>query len=223
MSETASEAAPEPRKIPEDIKTLADACAVHFRGTNRLWMFSASLSLAVIGAGTGSIQIAGTEIRPELFFPLAAIILALVNLAFGAEYLQAHRAHEIFIANLKRLNADETNFAGQYKLADAAHALYASSLVRLNPFSHFLPNSLGNRIKHIKLAIDWIFYAVPIVGCFLAAGLGGLFSGFGWPGEIVITGWIRWPFAVLFLVTLSASALLAAVGFRYWRGGYGTD
>ena len=220
MSDTNTDTAAANSMIPQDIKTLADACAVHFRGTNRLWIFSASLSLAVIGAGAGSIHFAGAEIKAELFFPMAAIVLALVNLAFGAEYLQAHRVHEIFIASLKKSGAEEAEFAGPYKLADAAHALYASSLIRLNPFTHFLPKFLSGWIRHVKLAIDLIFYAVPIAGCFMAGGLGGLFNSFGWSSEIAITGWIRWPFLLLFLVTLSTSVLLAFVGLRYWREGY---
>jgi hypothetical protein len=188
---------------------------------NRLWLFAAALTMAVLG-GPGII--ADTPLPERLFYPAAAVVLALVNLAFCAEYLQSHRAHAIFIAKLSRDAANEIEFAPGYNLADAAHALYTSSLVRLGPLAHFLPERSRASVKHVKLFVDLVFYAVPVGGCFLAAWHGGLLSYIGLSGVVVLPWWwVKLPFALLFLATLAASAVLVRVGVKYWRDGYGAE
>lgn len=205
--------------IPDDLKTLAEACTIHYRGFSRLWAFAATVTFLVIASTpqNGTFEMLGIHMSEALFYPVAAVFLIILNVNYCSAHLQAYRIQEMFAARLKYCGADSIEFTERDSLKDVAHALYAPAFTRLYPISHFLPESMGRYFKYPKLLTDALFIGFPIFGCGFAACKGGLFG----PAAGFCKAELHWMlvvvFCILFVLSLIPTLALMARAFKSWR------
>jgi hypothetical protein len=193
--------------IPENVRTLADACSIHFRASSRLWTVAATLTLIVFNAkaSEGTVKILGFEMDSAYLYPVCASLLAIINVAYCSAHLQAYRITLMYHDLLESLGAKNIDFSPHFSIADAAHTLYIPALNRVYPLTHFVPKRI-RRIVYvlIKLPTDFLFYSVPTVGCLFAL------SRTEWEWE-----WALLPLLIIVLASVGASLILLTQGLRW--------
>ena len=195
---------PQPDAIPTDVRTLADACSIHYRVSSRLWTLAATITLVVVTAkaSEGTITFLGFGMDPAHLYPVCAMLLAIINIAYCSAHLQAFHISFMFRDLLNSLDAEKQVFSSNFSVADAAHALSAPALNRIYPLTRFLPERVGGlAYKVVKLPTDILFFAVPVFGCVYA-----LFR--------ASRTW-QWCLGILVLVSVFASLILVVQSCRW--------
>ena len=220
-------------KFPQSLTTLANACSDQARNSNRLWVFAATLTLIVAtGRATeGSVKALGFDIDVVYFFPVFALLLAAVNIAYCSLQLQTAFTYRIYAALIKKIVEEEkskepkstqehgkkTVFFAGFPFQHVAHALYTQTHNRMYPFTRMVEekeNIEQSKVyKLLKVQIDLLFYLTPIFGCLLSlwrasrngwtAGIDSLLSAH--PLCVVVL-WMVGEFLFFWIVVLSAVA-----------------
>ena len=194
-----------PNTIPENVRTLADACSIHFRASNRLWTIAATLTLIVLTAKTSgdTVKFLGFGMDPAYLYPVCASLLAIINIAYCSAHLQAYRITLMYHDLLESLDAENIDFSPHFSVADAAHALYIPVLNRVYPFTHFLPKRI-RRIAYavIKVPTDLLFYSLPAFGSLFALSR-------------TERTWVLLPLSIIVFASVAASFILLAQGLRW--------
>lgn len=160
--------------VPPEIKTLADACSVHFRTLSRLWMFAATVTLLTAASHpmpcnqSECIRMIGGQFEIKDFYPVSAVLLSLLNIAYCSAHAQAYRVQDILIKLVERYECAQTNFAPQLSIATVAHALYAPALGRLYPLSVDLSMRERLNFDYFQFILHCAFVFCPIIGVLFA-------------------------------------------------------
>lgn len=204
--------------ITPELKLLADAKSLHNKNANRIWLFSATLTLIVFSSrvsSENSVQFLGLRMDAELIYPIVAIILSLVNIVYISSQLQANKMSDLFHAYLRKIDAHSKEIAVGFTVADAAHALYSANINRIFPIADRMPKKFQYPIFLIfRMTADLLLAFVPAFGVICA---------------LVSTDEQKVYFliiAVFSLISLLATAILLFTTLRYtitraalhWRG-----
>jgi hypothetical protein len=125
--------------------------------------------------GENPIKFFGLEMAAEKFFPVAALLLALINIWYCTTHMMAFKVGEIYRCSVKEIGGDKIVYTThpeseeKFSLSDVLHTLYASHLVRLYPLTERLPQNLNKIVRPTsKIIADLSFNIVPIGGCLFA-------------------------------------------------------
>jgi hypothetical protein len=160
------------KDFPADIKTLADAASIHYKGVSKLWTVASAIGVVVVVSSpdqNGSLSMFGISMNENYFYVTAAFVLCCLNIAYCSVHLQAYRVNDIFAKRLEEYGAKSISYTQDHALSDTCHALYAPTLIRLYPISIFLPKILRIGFKHFKLLADVVFFSAPMMGVVAAA------------------------------------------------------
>jgi len=150
-----------------DLKTLADAYSAHIRGSNRIWLIAATLSLFVVTPYIDQgqkVRFITHDINSEVLYPVSAVLLSVMSLAFIIAHAQAIRAGEIYLNYLKTTQGKMLD-GDIIMVNDAAHLLYTSSLNRVYPLTHYLNPRIGvPTYIAVKLVFSLIYFCFPPFG-----------------------------------------------------------
>ena len=136
-------------KIPEDVRTLAEAVSTNSRLANRLWLFAAFVTMCVIGTKEvdGVVTLLTIEMSAPKMYTVAALLLALVNLSFCSAHSQAYYASNIYAEFLEEIKAEKVDISKNFKLKNVAYVLPLSTFSRMYPLNMAYPVVPGNQIS----------------------------------------------------------------------------
>jgi hypothetical protein len=167
-------------KIPEDVKTLAEAISTNTRVANRLWLFAALVTMYVIGAEVNNndeIQFFNITMNSSRMYTVTAFLMALVNISYCSALNQAYYSSYIYSDLLKTIGAKHVNFSNNFTLLNVAYVLPLPTLSRMYPLTQSLPNLIRKLIYiPLKFTIDVITLIIPLTGLWVSSKKSGIVS-----------------------------------------------
>lgn len=172
-------------KIPDLIKDIAAASSAINRNANRTWIIAATLTLLIVGSyqnpDENVVEFIGFKFAQESFFPISALLLIIVNIAYCSAHIQGYRISETFRKVIDNFDpTEEIDGDGKKKPIELNRREYVAESVTLNEVSYMLLMPNFNRIhpifisrtkdgnalwyRLVKVITDTVYLSVPWIG-----------------------------------------------------------
>ena len=168
-------------EIPAQVRSAAETLNNVNRAANRTWVIAATLTIVIYGSGqSADLEVLGIKLPKENFYPIAAFILAVVNIALCSVETQAYRMSKMFSDVVKEATEQEklknrtehpeddekdVYVAGKTTLNEASYLMLTPNFNRIHPlFRRITPDGKLKIYQLIKIFWDILFISVPWIG-----------------------------------------------------------
>lgn len=145
--------------LPPDVKAIADSFSERVKHANRIWLYTATLSLIALGVDgqNGGMKIPSTDVKvdPSVFYPMFVALLSSLYVAFCAAHahaIQAWRLYDDEIVN----SVDKSKWS-------LARGLYLPAIYNVNTLGTFIkPEFLSKCFKiFLKTLTGAVYFLLP--------------------------------------------------------------